>query len=170
MVVNRDDPEFLRRRLESERRRQSKKLSPAQVDEIKRLHATRRYSQRDLAIKFGVCDATINHAIRTDWIIDEKGIPRTTTSIRSPSRKFKKLSLEKLYEIRLKYDTGRYTYFDLVHEYKVSLGTISNIVRPGRRPRSMTLDERIKLENKLEQMGMGVLTRAMNSGDTPRED
>jgi hypothetical protein len=175
-MVDKTDPEYLRRRLESTRRRQSKKLSPAQVDEMKRLYATTTVTQLALAKRFGVSESTVNHALRATWTIGPDGVPRVGIALRSTRKKFKRFSDDVVRKVRLDYASGMMTQHQVARSYNMSVFTVNKILKscPVLSPSSMTRlrmgKTSVKDRELLKQLSVGRRTRAMTLGDTPRED
>lgn len=176
VMVDKTDPEYLRRRLESTRRRQCKKLTPAQVDEMKQIYATTTMTQRELAVKYGVSESSINHALRTTWTLDPDGTPRTGMALRATRKKFKHIPDDILWKVRTDYASGMLTQHQIAVSYGISIFTVNKILKscpvisPSQSMRLRKGQVSTQDRERLEQLSMGRRMRAMTLGDMPRED
>ena len=124
------------RQLVSARKMRSRKLTPEQVDEIKKLYLGVNVTQKALAKQFNVSPAAINHALHTQWGTGKGGTYGTTYIPYLTKRIHKSVSLETQLEIRTKYQTGKYTQLHLCAAYGLAVSTVNGILRKRWNPKT----------------------------------
>jgi DNA-binding XRE family transcriptional regulator len=127
------------KKLASARKMHSKKLTPDQVDEIKKLYLGVNVTQATLAKQFNVSPAAINHALHTQWGEDKSGAHGTTYIPYLTKRIHKSVALDTQLEIRTKYQTGKYTQLHLCAAYGLAVSTVNGILRKRWNPKTGTL-------------------------------
>ena len=110
----------------------SAKLTEAQADEIRVKYKTDTYSQRELAIMFGVCQDTISSIVRGKTHNCDNRVPFRDFSHQrggiGEKHSRAKLTWEDVDKIRELYSQGNITLKELAVNFKVAQTTLSAII------------------------------------------
>jgi predicted XRE-type DNA-binding protein len=115
------------------------KLTAAKVVEIRRLYATRKYTQRELAEMFGVCQGKIGSVVQgTSWAHITEGVAnseedkadrKARAGCKGSASPQSKLTDGRVREMRRLYATGSFSQDRLGRMFGIDQTTVSGIVR-----------------------------------------